>query len=201
MIHVGMDADAERAGQLADAQDPAGTSPPEPRTLPAHDPAAPPETFDCVATSLLNVPIVIRGETFGILYLGGKRGEAGFTRDDEDTVAELAATGGLAIEGFWLHEQTRQRAASIEVTTAPPSVPEPGVRPRVGWFAWWSPPRGGCCRPRTGDRYAEEFRAELADLPRWGRLAYALRQLGRAPATRRGLAESVPGRVADGGRG
>jgi hypothetical protein len=37
-------------------------------------------------------------------------------------------------------------------------------------------------------RYFQEFRAELFELPRWSRLAYALRQLGAAPMLRRDLA-------------
>ena len=87
----------------------------------------PPEQPD--ATMLLGVPIVVRGEVFGTLYLGGKRGGVGFTQDDTDLVEALAAAVGFAIENARLYEQARQRqawlAASAEITTALLSVAEP----------------------------------------------------------------------------
>ncbi|KFU81714.1 Histidine kinase-, DNA gyrase B-, and HSP90-like ATPase [Amycolatopsis lurida] len=70
--------------------------------------------------SFLGVPIRVRDEVFGNLYLTEKRGES-FTDDDEVVVQALAAAAGIAIENAHLYEQTRIRqrwqAATSEVTT------------------------------------------------------------------------------------
>ncbi|MFC3454570.1 GAF domain-containing sensor histidine kinase [Amycolatopsis speibonae] len=70
--------------------------------------------------SFLGVPVRVRDEVFGNLYLTEKRGE-GFTDDDEVVVQALAAAAGIAIENAHLYEQTRIRqqwqAATSEVTT------------------------------------------------------------------------------------
>ncbi|ABW14344.1 GAF sensor signal transduction histidine kinase [Parafrankia sp. EAN1pec] len=79
-------------------------------------------------TTFLNVPIAVRGEAFGNLYLVGKRGPE-FTQEDEDLVEALAAAVGFAIENARLYEATRRRqawlTASAEITTALLSVAEP----------------------------------------------------------------------------
>ncbi|RSM80997.1 histidine kinase [Amycolatopsis sp. WAC 01375] len=70
--------------------------------------------------SFLGVPIRVRDEVFGNLYLTEKRGE-GFTDDDEVVVQALAAAAGIAIENAHLYERARIRqqwqAATSEVTT------------------------------------------------------------------------------------
>ncbi|WP_410659088.1 GAF domain-containing protein [Amycolatopsis sp. lyj-112] len=70
--------------------------------------------------SFLGVPIRVRDEVFGNLYLTEKRGES-FTDDDEVVVQALAAAAGIAIENAHLYEQARLRqqwqAANSEVTT------------------------------------------------------------------------------------
>ncbi len=70
--------------------------------------------------SFLGVPIRVRDEVFGNLYLTEKRGES-FTDDDEVVVQALAAAAGIAIENAHLYEQARIRqqwqAATSEVTT------------------------------------------------------------------------------------
>jgi GAF domain-containing protein len=47
--------------------------------------------------SFLGVPIVIRGETWGNLYLTDREGGAPFSEDDEDAVVVLAQWAGTAI--------------------------------------------------------------------------------------------------------
>ncbi len=70
--------------------------------------------------SFLGVPIRVREEVFGNLYLTEKRGEC-FTDDDEVVVQALAAAAGIAIENAHLYERARLRqqwqAATSEVTT------------------------------------------------------------------------------------
>jgi signal transduction histidine kinase len=72
-------------------------------------------------TSFLGVPIQVRGEVFGNLYLTEKREGGEFDEDDEAIVTALATAAGVAIENARLYEETRRRerwlAASTEVTT------------------------------------------------------------------------------------
>ncbi|WP_409181003.1 GAF domain-containing protein [Amycolatopsis sp. VS8301801F10] len=71
--------------------------------------------------SFLGVPVRVRDEVFGNLYLTEKKGGAEFTDDDEVIVQALAAAAGIAIENAHLYEQTRLRqrwlGATGEVTT------------------------------------------------------------------------------------
>jgi signal transduction histidine kinase len=60
-------------------------------------------------TSFLGVPVRVRGEVFGNLYLTEKRTGTGFTTEDERTVMALAAAAAVAIENARLYERTRQR--------------------------------------------------------------------------------------------
>ena len=60
-------------------------------------------------TSFLGVPVRVRGEVFGNLYLTEKRTGTGFTSEDERTVMALAAAAAVAIENARLYERTRQR--------------------------------------------------------------------------------------------
>jgi signal transduction histidine kinase len=69
--------------------------------------------------SFLGVPVRVRDEVFGNLYLSNSlRGH--FDEDDESLVLSLAATAGVAIDNARLFHQSRQRqewlAASAEVT-------------------------------------------------------------------------------------
>ncbi|MEU7788900.1 GAF domain-containing protein [Amycolatopsis sp. NPDC049159] len=80
--------------------------------FPAHHP--PMHTF-------LGVPVRVRDEVFGRLYLTEKKNGEPFTDDDEVVVQALAAAAGIAIENAHLYEQARIRqqwlAATSEVTT------------------------------------------------------------------------------------
>ncbi|PPK62544.1 GAF domain-containing protein [Actinokineospora auranticolor] len=71
--------------------------------------------------SFLGVPVRVRGEIFGNLYLTEKRGSTEFTADDEAVVSALAAAAGVAIENARLFERTRDRerwlTAAGEVNT------------------------------------------------------------------------------------
>lgn len=55
--------------------------------------------------SFLGVPVVVRGEVFGNLYLTEKDGGGPFTQDDEDLVVALAGAAAVAVENARLHAQ------------------------------------------------------------------------------------------------
>ena len=71
--------------------------------------------------SFLGVPVRVRGEVYGNLYLAERRGEP-FTDEDEELITVLAATAGAAIDHARLLEESERRrrwsAASAEITTA-----------------------------------------------------------------------------------
>jgi signal transduction histidine kinase len=72
--------------------------------------------------AFIGVPIRIHDFLFGNLYLIGKRGGRGFTREDEEVAKALATAAGVFIENARLHESgERQRMwleAAAEITTA-----------------------------------------------------------------------------------
>ncbi|MEU6912804.1 sensor histidine kinase [Streptomyces olindensis] len=72
--------------------------------------------------SFLGVPIRVRDQVFGNLYLTEKRGAAEFDAEDESVLSTLAVAAGVAIENARLYEETRLRErwlrASSEVTRA-----------------------------------------------------------------------------------
>src|SRR5919197_5543129 len=72
--------------------------------------------------TFLGVPIRVRGEAFGNLYLTEKRGGAEFDEEDLSVVTALATAAGVAIENARLYDEVRRREqwldASSEVTRA-----------------------------------------------------------------------------------
>jgi two-component system, NarL family, sensor histidine kinase DevS len=80
--------------------------------------------------SFLGVPVRVRDEVFGNLYLTGKRGGGEFTEDDEAVLVALGAAAGVAIENARLYEAARRQQrwiqASAEVTTRLLSGTDPG---------------------------------------------------------------------------
>jgi len=75
--------------------------------FPAHHP--PMRTF-------LGVPLRVRGEVFGRLYLTEKNSGQEFTGDDEVVVAALAGAAGIAIDNARLYQETRSRQRWLEAT-------------------------------------------------------------------------------------
>ncbi|MFJ5833693.1 GAF domain-containing protein [Streptomyces sp. NPDC093089] len=59
--------------------------------------------------TFLGVPIRVRDEVFGNLYLTEKRGGADFDSEDEAVVTTLAVAAGIAIENARLYEEGRLR--------------------------------------------------------------------------------------------
>ena len=70
--------------------------------------------------SFLGVPVRIRDEVYGNLYLTEKENGGQFDEEDEAVVVALAAAAGVAIENARLYEESRRRQrwlqASAEVT-------------------------------------------------------------------------------------
>lgn len=66
--------------------------------------------------TFLGVPIRIRDEVFGNLYLSEKTSGQPFSEDDEVLTQALAAAAGIAIDNARLFEQSRTRQAWIEAT-------------------------------------------------------------------------------------
>ncbi|MFI1732248.1 GAF domain-containing protein [Streptomyces acidicola] len=79
--------------------------------FPPHHP--PMDTF-------LGVPIRVRDQVFGNLYLTEKRGGAQFDEEDESVLSTLAVAAGVAIDNARLYEESRLRErwlrASAEIT-------------------------------------------------------------------------------------
>ncbi|TMS00362.1 GAF domain-containing protein [Nonomuraea basaltis] len=71
--------------------------------------------------TFLGVPVRVRDEVFGNLYLTEKRGGGEFDEEDEAVVIALASAAGVAVENARLFEESRRREtwlqASSEITT------------------------------------------------------------------------------------
>jgi signal transduction histidine kinase len=68
--------------------------------------------------TFLGVPIMIRGQAWGNLYLCEKRDGEPFTEADEQAVVVLAEWAAIAIENARLYERSERRRAELEATTA-----------------------------------------------------------------------------------
>ena len=66
--------------------------------------------------TFLGVPVRIRDEVFGNLYLTEKAGGQPFSEDDEVLVQALAAAAGIAIDNARLYEASKSRQSWIEAT-------------------------------------------------------------------------------------
>ena len=81
--------------------------------------------------TFLGVPIVLRGVSYGNLYLTEKQGGADFTDEDEEVITLLASQAAVAIENARLYESSRAWAHQLEsldeITGAMLSEIEPSV--------------------------------------------------------------------------
>ena len=65
-------------------------------------------------TSFMGVPLKVRDEVYGNLYLTDKVGWSEFTSDDEALIGALALAAGIAIENARLHERVTEAAVYEE---------------------------------------------------------------------------------------
>ena len=87
----------------------------EPRPIRLHDLTTHPDSVGFPAnhptmTSFLGVPVRIRDQVFGNLYLTEKNGGGDFTETDEALVVALAGAAGVAIENARLNQRIRDLA-------------------------------------------------------------------------------------------
>jgi signal transduction histidine kinase len=115
-ITVGIDqTDATRIGHLPEGHGILGLLIADPKPLRLPDLNAHPDSYGFPPnhppmTSFLGVPILLRNEVFGNLYLTDKADGDVFTDVDEELVVALAAAAGLAIENARLHEHVGEMA-------------------------------------------------------------------------------------------
>jgi signal transduction histidine kinase len=134
-VTVGIDEESvTRIGPFPEGHGILGVLIKDPKPLRLHDLADHPLSYGFppnhpTMRSFLGVPVRIRGEVFGNLYLTEKAGGGDFDEEDESIVLALAAAAGVAIENARLFEETHRRErwlrASAEVTTALLSGAEP----------------------------------------------------------------------------
>ena len=92
---------------------------PQPLRLP--DMSAHPRSYGFPAghppmKTFLGVPVRIRDEVYGNLYLTEKQGGAEFDDEDETVVTALAAAAGVAIENARLYDEARRQQAWLRAT-------------------------------------------------------------------------------------
>ena len=166
--------------------------------------------------SFLGVPVPVRGQAFGNLYLTEKAGGGGFTQADEDAVVALAAAAGVAVENARLYAQAQQwgraaqaasdidtavlsgastarRARADRRTRARGRRRRPGdarAARRAGRTWWSSTPPARCRRRRRRDRgpaAARQHRGRPAVRPGAQRRGAGPRRGGEPRGARRAL--------------
>ena len=91
-------------------------------------------------TTFLGVPIRIRGEAWGNLYLTEKQ-DGEFTDDDEEATVLLAAWVGIAVENARLYDRERHRAGELEQAVRGMRATTDIARRWAGRWSWsgcWS---------------------------------------------------------------
>jgi signal transduction histidine kinase len=123
-VTVGIEAaDYDKIGDLPRGRGVLGLLIDEPRALRLDNIADHPKSFGFPPNhppmrTFLGVPINVRGEAFGNLYLTEKRGGGSFTGEDEQIVLALASAAGLAIQNARLYEHSRQREQWLEASSS-----------------------------------------------------------------------------------
>lgn len=119
-VHVGMTPqDVAAIGRLPEGRGLLGQLIKDPRPLRLGDLHGHPESVGFPVghppmTSFLGVPVTVRGEPFGNLYLSNKRGGGEFTAEDEDVVLALALTAALAIDKARTYSRMRDLTLAEE---------------------------------------------------------------------------------------
>lgn len=121
-IHVGLDEDTvARIGELPKGGGILGLLISEPAPLRIEDLGRHPDSFGFPPhhppmKSFLGVPIRVRDEVFGNLYLTEKQGGGSFTDEDEELVTALAVAAGGAIANARLYGDSLRRRQWLDAT-------------------------------------------------------------------------------------
>ncbi len=104
-------------------------------------------TTELGALSILGVPLLVRGEVSGIIYVDKQEGNGRFTQADLDLLTSIAATAAIAVENARLYqvaienarlERELQMAYDIQTALLPGKTPDiPGWQ----FAAQWQPAR------------------------------------------------------------
>src|SRR5947209_714738 len=119
-ITAGIDMETHRQiGELPRGRGVLGVLIEDPRPLRLADVGAHAESYGFPARhpsmrSFLGVPIVIRSQGWGNLYLAEKDGGGEFTQADEDSAMALAGWAAIAIENARIHQTSEQRRGQLE---------------------------------------------------------------------------------------
>jgi len=119
-INVGIDEEARRdIGSLPRGRGVLGELIREPVPLRLRDVNAHPHAYGFPPGhppmhSFLGVPIAVRGEIYGNLYMTEKQGAAEFDEVDEEAAMTLAGWAGIAIENARLYTSLSEREAEVE---------------------------------------------------------------------------------------
>ncbi|NUT98391.1 MAG: GAF domain-containing protein [Saccharothrix sp.] len=134
-VYVGIDPETRsRMGHLPQGKGLLGLLIKDPRAIRLHDLSRHAASVGFPANhppmhSFLGVPVRVRNEVFGNLYMTEKVGSADFTPDDEVVLSALAAAAGVAIENARLFERSRMRERWLEATAEVNSVLLGGASP------------------------------------------------------------------------
>ncbi|MBM7808273.1 signal transduction histidine kinase [Geodermatophilus bullaregiensis] len=138
-IHVGIDDEhAARMGSLPEGKGVLGQLITEPRPLRIPDLGRHPSSVGFPPhhpemRTFLGVPVLVRGEVFGNLYMTEKR-QGEFTVEDEAVLTALAGAAGIAIDNARLYEgaETRQRwmtaVSDVRASLLNASTPDEALR-------------------------------------------------------------------------
>jgi signal transduction histidine kinase len=119
-LTAGVDAATHRAiGDLPRGRGVLGVLIADPRPLRLADVGEHPQSYGFPSghppmRSFLGVPIEIRGEVWGNLYLTDKEGDEEFTGADQEAAVVLARWASIAIENARLYETSEQRREQLE---------------------------------------------------------------------------------------
>ena len=119
-LTVGVDAATQRAiGDFPLGRGVLGTLIEDPRPLRLADVGQHPQSYGFPPAhppmrSFLGVPILIRGEAWGNLYLTEKESGREFTEEDEEAVVVLAQWAATAIENARLYDSSERRRGQLE---------------------------------------------------------------------------------------
>lgn len=121
-VHVGIDNEtALRIGHLPEGKGLLGALIDDPRPIRLTTMTDDPRSVGFPANhppmkNFLGVPVRVRDEIFGNLYLA-ERIDGDFTPEDEELISALAGTAGVAIENARLYEEARRRQEWLQAST------------------------------------------------------------------------------------